>query len=68
MGSRPRTSTQPDVGSSKPSKQLSSVVLPAPLGPMIPKISFSYTSRKLIHRSRPQERFPLSGLALSCCE
>ncbi len=37
---RPSISTSPSLGFRKPLRRLNSVVLPAPFGPMMPRISF----------------------------
>lgn len=55
---RPRYSTSPASGEYMPVKTLKSVVLPAPFGPIIPKISFSFTSNVRFDRAcRPPKRF-----------
>lgn len=54
---RPKNSTSPASGEYIPVKTLKSVVLPAPFGPIIPKISFSLTSNVRFDRAcRPPKR------------
>src|SRR5712691_1783056 len=56
----PRNQISPDVGASAPTRQEKSVVLPAPFGPMIPKISPAMTSNSIDDRaSRPPKRFEI---------
>src|SRR5438105_2895364 len=56
----PRNRISPDVGSSAPTRQEKSVVLPAPLGPMIPKMSPGITSKSIKARARrPPKRFEI---------
>ena len=43
--SRPANRTLPPLGAASPFSRLNSVVLPAPLGPMMPRISPSSTSK-----------------------
>src|SRR5713226_5158142 len=56
----PRNRISPDVGSCAPTRHEKSVVLPAPLGPMIPKISPRFTSKSTEARaSSPPKRFEI---------
>src|SRR5713226_8240383 len=56
----PRNRISPEVGSSAPTRHEKSVVLPAPFGPRIPKISPGATSKSM-HASarRPPKRFEI---------
>src|SRR6202049_1691222 len=56
----PRKRISPDVGSSAPTRHEKSVVLPAPLGPMIPKMSPGITSKSMRSRARrPPKRLEM---------
>src|SRR5712691_3164343 len=54
----PRNQIWPELGASAPTRQEKSVVLPAPFGPMIPKISPAKTLKSIDERARtPPKRF-----------
>src|SRR2546428_7316492 len=56
----PRNRISPEVGSSAPTRHEKSVVFPAPLGPMIPKMSPGMTSKSMGARARrPPKRFEM---------
>src|SRR6266550_1633944 len=56
----PRNRISPEVGSSAPTRHEKSVVFPAPLGPMIPKMSPRTTSKSMDARARrPPKRFEM---------
>ena len=56
--SLPSSRTDPDVGVSRPVRQLKNVVFPAPLGPMSPTISPAFTVAETSETAtRPPKRF-----------
>ena len=67
--SRPRNSTRPDVGRSRPQSMLTSVVLPAPFGPMRARISpgsiRKSTSRTAWRPANARERTTVSRSAVT---
>src|SRR5947199_168789 len=56
----PRNRISPEVGSTAPTRHEKSVVLPAPFGPMIPKMSPGITSKSMkASARRPPKRFEM---------